>query len=81
MASITSSISGSTATYTITDVQNNTATVTAPAAGAFWKASLVTVSAAGGLLADGIAVLNNLLGMLNTNLRPSVIPNTNSFSN
>jgi hypothetical protein len=81
MASITSSVSGSTTTYTITDVAGNTATVTAPGTGAFWKAASVTVSAVGGLLADGIAVLNNLLGMLNTNLRPNVIPGTNSFSN
>lgn len=80
MATITSSVSGVTTTYTITDVQGNTATVTAPAAGSAWKVALVTVSAAAGLLADGLRLLTTLMEMLGTGLRPNVIPNTNSFS-
>ena len=81
MATISSTTAGVTTTYTITDVAGNVATVTGPASGAFQKVATVTVSAAAGLLADGQAVLSNLLLMTSTYLRPNVIPNTNSFSN
>lgn len=82
MAKITSTTSGNLTTYTITDVAGNTGTVTAPSSGAPSTAATISVSAAGGLLRDGLALLDNLLQMLYTGLRPNVLPNgASSFSN
>ena len=79
MAKITSSVSGVTTTYVITDQAGNTATVTAVGA----PPGQVGISTTGlGLLLDGQALLTNLMQMLETNLRPNVIPGTTaSLSN
>lgn len=78
MASMTSTLSGNNIVYTITDVQSNTVTVTAPPA----PLGPTFVSSATGLLQDGQALLANLLLQLQTGLRPKVLPNgTSSTSN
>ena len=78
MASIASTLSGSTVTYTITDVAGNTGTVTAPPPG-----QPVSFSSTSGLLNDGLAMLSNLVLMLQANgtsPRPQVQSNsTGSF--
>ena len=77
MATITSSVSGTTTTYTITDQSNNTYTVTAlaPPGG-------VSISSSGSPLIDGEQLLTTLLQMLSTGLRPNVMVNTKaSFNN
>lgn len=74
---ITSSVSGSTTTYVVTDGAGNTVTVTAlaPPGG-------LSFSSSGSLLPGGQIMLNTLLEMLVTGLRPNVILNTTaSFSN
>lgn len=71
MAQITSSVSGSTTTYVITDQASNTLTITAlaPPGG-------LTFVSSGALLVDGQIVLGNLLLELQTGLRPNVLANT-----
>lgn len=78
MASITSTTSGNTTTFTITDQAGNTGTVTAPSSGAPRTAATIGLSITG-LLADGMQLAATLVDMLVSGLRPSVIPNTNSF--
>jgi hypothetical protein len=76
MASVVSVASGTSIVYTITDNQGNTATVTAaPAPG-------TVAFTSSGLMPDGQALLQTLLQMLDTGLRPKAIPGTAaSFSN
>lgn len=77
MAKVTSSISGTSTVYVITDQANNTLTITAgtPPAG-------LTFVSSGALLTDGQVLLSTLMQLLSTGLRPNVILNTNaSFSN
>lgn len=72
MATITSSLSGSTVTYVITDQESNTITVTAPPPGQ-------TVTFSGSGLADAQALLSTLVLMLQANgtsPRPQVLPGT-----
>ena len=75
MATIVSTTSGNTTTYTITDQAGNTGTVTAPSSGAPRTAATIGFSITG-LLADGIQLLNTLVEMLNSGLRPNVMPGT-----
>lgn len=75
MASITSSVSGTTTTYVITDEQGNAITVTAPP-----NPQVISFSGSG--LIDGQQLLTTLMQMLSTGLRPNVILNSKaSFSN
>ena len=79
MATIVSVTTGNNIVYTITDVAGNTGTVTATTSPSI--AGTIAVSVAG-LLVDGLRLLDTLLQMLDTGLRPKAIPNTNaSFSN
>jgi hypothetical protein len=76
-AGITSSVSGNTTTYVITDSGGNTLTVVAPAA-----PGGLTYTSSGALLISGQQLLTVLNLMLQTGLRPNVIGNTvASFSN
>lgn len=76
MAKITSTASGGTITYIITDQANNTVTITAPA-----PPGGLTFVNSGALLADGQQLLSSLILMLQTGLRPNVMANTTaSFS-
>ncbi len=73
MASVSSSLSGQNVTYVITDVSGNTCTVVAPPPG-----QPVSFSSSG-LLNDGMAILSQLVLMLQANgqsPRPQVLPNT-----
>ena len=75
--SITSSISGTTTTYVVTDAGGNTATVTAAA----FPGGLSFASSAP-LLPDGQIQFATLTKMLVTGLRPLVLSNTAaSFTN
>ena len=79
MATIVSVTTGNNIVYTITDVAGNTGTVTATTSPSI--AGTIAVSVAG-LLVDGLRLLDTLLQMLDTGLRPQAIPHTNaSFSN
>lgn len=75
MASMTSSVSGSTTTYVITDVAGNTVTVTALPPG-----QVVGIATSGsGVLNDALSMLAQLLLQLaanGTSPRPQVLPNT-----
>lgn len=80
MATITSSVAGNVTTYVITDEKSNTLTVAAnaPQIGG----ALSFTSSASGLLADGQILLQTLITMLCTGLRPNVQVGSNaSFSN
>lgn len=76
MAKITSSISGSTTTYVITDQAGNTLTLAAQAA-----PGGLTFTSSGALLQDGAALAQVLLTMLSTGLRPNVMLNTTASFN
>ena len=76
-AGITSSVSGNTTTYVITDQKGNTATVAAVAA-----PGGLTFSSSGGILIDGQILMQTLMTMLSTGLRPNVMVNSvASFQN
>jgi hypothetical protein len=76
-AGITSSISGTTTTYVITDQKGNTATVAAVA-----PPGGLSFSSSGSLLIDGQILFQTLMNMLTTGLRPNVMMNTTaSFQN
>ena len=70
-AGVTSSVSGTTTTYVITDHAGNTLTVAAgaPPAG-------LTFTSSGALVSDGQILLQTLTNLLVTGLRPNVIPGT-----
>ena len=72
MATQTKSVSGTTVTYVITDVESNTVTVTAQttSAGGVAPYKGITVSTSAGVLADAAAMLVNLLLLLYTGLQP-----------
>ncbi len=75
---VTSSISGTTTTYVVTDSAGNTATVNAAAL----PGGLTFSSSANALLLDGQIIFKTLVTMLIQGLRPNVIQNTvASFSN
>lgn len=81
MATQTKSITGSTVTYTITDVEGNTVAVTSttstggttpgvlPAQGIGLTTTL-SASGINGILPDGTALLSQLLLLLSTGLQP-----------
>ncbi len=74
---VTSSISGTTTTYVVTDSGGNTATVTAAAV-----PGGLSFSSSGSLRLDGQIMFDTLLKMLVTGLRPNVMQNTvESFQN
>jgi hypothetical protein len=77
MAGITSSVTGTTTTYVVTDVKGNTSTVTAAA-----TPGGLSFSSSGALLLDGQIMFATLVKMLVTGLRPSSMTNTvASFTN
>jgi hypothetical protein len=74
---ITSTVSGTNTTYVITDQGGNTATIIATA-----TPGGLSFSGSGFLEIDGQIMMQTLLTMLTTGLRPNVIMNTvASFSN
>jgi len=74
MASMTRVDSGSTVTYTITDLGGNTITATVTQTAV--TGNTVVFASSGGLLYDGLALLQVLVGLLATNLLPPpTIPN------
>lgn len=80
MATVTSSIAGTTTTYVITDQKSNTLTIAAAAPGP--AGGGITYTSSGALLGDGQEIVQTLMTMLVTGLRPNVIVGTNaSFSN
>jgi hypothetical protein len=80
MATITSSLSGTSTVYVITDEKANTLTVTAAAPQTGGAISFA--SSASGLLMDGQILLQTLWNMLCTGLRPNVQSGSNaSFTN
>lgn len=70
-AGITSSVSGSTTTYVITDQAANTLTIAALA-----RPGGLTFTSSGALLADGQIMAGTLITMLTTGLRPNVMVGT-----
>lgn len=75
--SITSSVSGTTTTYVITDQGGHTCTITALAV-----PGGLSFASSGALEIDGQIMLQTLVNMLSSGLRPNVLlPTTASFSN
>lgn len=70
-------------TYTVQDQQGNVCTIVANPATGSAASSIVSfnMTTGTGLLPDGQQLLSNLVLMLQTGLRPNVIPGTNSLSN
>jgi hypothetical protein len=68
---ITSTVSGTTTTYVITDQAGNTATIAASA-----PPGGLNFSGSGSLELDGQILMQTLVNMLVTGLRPNVLMNT-----